>query len=195
NVSDDIDESSSAIAATNGTGAVCERMDRGISLRAFSVTCCNTLISEGFSIPFMFTTAGWASFITQALAAYFAFICIQMLRTALNNEKVKQFGDEKGVPCFERELTFLGEFCGGNFGRGAITLLILFEYFTVLVTDLSAIGICAALIAPAVSADVWIIIFSAISLIMILVPWLKEISAVMGVLAVVGILGSMAAWV
>ncbi|KAF4754538.1 hypothetical protein FOZ62_029882, partial [Perkinsus olseni] len=84
-----------------------------------------------------------------------------------------------------------------------------------------AIGLCAALIAPAISGkhlvvssaagsialrlsqpvegrmstDVWIIIFSAITLIMILVPWLREISAVMGVLAVVGILGSMAAWV
>ncbi|KAF4690908.1 hypothetical protein FOZ63_018111, partial [Perkinsus olseni] len=73
--------------------------------------------------------------------------------------------------------------------------LILFDYFLILVTNLGAIGICAALLATAVSADVWIIIFSAITLIMILVPWLRVISAVMGVLAVVGILGSMAAWV
>ncbi|KAF4665955.1 hypothetical protein FOL46_003345 [Perkinsus olseni] len=188
-------DSSSGLDVNNGNGAVCERMERGISLRTFFATCCNSLISQALSIPFMFTTAGWFSFIIQALAASFAFICIQMIRATLNNEKVKQYAEERGVPSFEREYTFLGEFCAGNFGRGAITLLILLEYFSGLITNLGAIGLCAALIAPAISADVWIIIFSAITLIMILVPWLREISAVMGVLAVVGILGSMAAWV
>ncbi|KAF4660919.1 hypothetical protein FOZ61_003669 [Perkinsus olseni] len=193
-VYDDTD-SSSRVDVNNGSGAVCEEMERGISLRTFFATCCNTFISQALSVPFMFTTAGWVSFVTQALAASFAFIGIQMIRATLNNEKVKQYAEERGVPSFEREYTFLGEFCGGDFGRGAITLLILFDYFLILVTNLSAIGICAALIAPAVSADVWIIIFSAITLVMILVPWLREISAVMGVLAVVGILGSMATWV
>ncbi|KAF4700550.1 hypothetical protein FOZ62_027050 [Perkinsus olseni] len=151
---------SSGLDVNNGGGAVCEEMERGISLGTFSATCCNALISQALSMPFMFTTAGWFSFIIQALAASLTFVCIQMLRATLRSEK-----------------------------------LILLEYFSGLITNLGAIGLCAALIAPAISADVWIIIFSAITLIMILVPWLREISAVMGVLAVVGILGSMAAWV
>ncbi|KAF4756143.1 hypothetical protein FOZ63_027956, partial [Perkinsus olseni] len=114
---------SSGLDVNNGGGAVCEEMERGISLRTFSATCCNALISQALSIPFMFTTAGWFSFIIQALAASLTFICIQMLRATLKNEKVKQYAEERGVPSFETEYTFLGEFCAGNFGRGAITLV------------------------------------------------------------------------
>ncbi|KAF4707045.1 hypothetical protein FOZ63_029450, partial [Perkinsus olseni] len=113
---------SSGIHANNGGGAVCEKMERGISLRTFFATCCNALISQALSIPFMFTTAGWFSFVIQALAASLTFVCIQMLRATLRNEKVKQYAEERGVPSFEREYTFLGEFCAGNFGRSVITL-------------------------------------------------------------------------
>ncbi|KAF4681794.1 hypothetical protein FOZ60_011555 [Perkinsus olseni] len=183
------------------------KMERGISLRTFSATCCNALISQALSIPFMFTTAGWFSFIIQALAASLTFVCIQMLRATLRNEKVKQYAEERGVPSFETGVHISGRILCREFWQRR--------------DNPCAIGLCAALIAPAISGkhlvvssaagsialrlsqpvegrmstDVWIIIFSAITLIMILVPWLREISAVMGVLAVVGILGSMAAWV
>ncbi|KAF4665956.1 hypothetical protein FOL46_003346 [Perkinsus olseni] len=114
---------SSGLDVNNSNGAVCEEMERGISLRIFFATCCNALISQALSMPFMFTTAGWFSFVIQALAASLTFICIQMLRATLRNEKVKRYAEERGVPAFEREYTFLGEFCAGNFGRGAITLV------------------------------------------------------------------------
>ncbi|KAF4653508.1 hypothetical protein FOZ61_008933 [Perkinsus olseni] len=116
-------DASSSVDVNNGTGAVCERMEKGISLWTFFATCCNSLISQALSVPFMFTTAGWTSFIIQALAAGFAFICIQILRTTLNDENVGAYAERRGVPSFERDFTFLGEFCGGNFGRSAMTVV------------------------------------------------------------------------
>ncbi|EER07035.1 conserved hypothetical protein [Perkinsus marinus ATCC 50983] len=190
------DSDTSPVAdTTSSTGAVCKEMEEGISLRAFIAACGNSVITQALSIPFMFTTAGWVSFVTQALAVCLAFVCIQMLRTSLNNEKVKEYAELKGVPKFEREYTFLGEFCAGKFGRGATTLLIFLQYFLILITNLGAMGVCAALFIPGRSSVTCIIIVSAISLLMILLPWLKEITSILGILAIIGIIGSMATWV
>ncbi|KAF4752004.1 hypothetical protein FOZ62_003979, partial [Perkinsus olseni] len=96
-----------------GNGAVCKRMESGISLRSFVLTCLNALTTIGLSVPFMFTTAGLLAIPIQALTAVSVFICIRMVSAALRNEKVCQFAEEQGVPPFEREYTFLAEFCGG----------------------------------------------------------------------------------
>ncbi|KAF4657106.1 hypothetical protein FOL47_008588 [Perkinsus chesapeaki] len=103
-------------------GVVNGEIGRGISLWAFFFVCCNIVISQVLSVPFMFTTAGWVAFITQALAAVLAFICIQLVRIALRDERVVDYAEQKGIPPFEREYTFLGEFCAGSLGRVGITL-------------------------------------------------------------------------
>ncbi|KAF4650157.1 hypothetical protein FOL47_001404, partial [Perkinsus chesapeaki] len=189
------DDIATSSEETIDRGVVNEQMQHGISIKTFFFTCCNTLISQALSVPFMFTTAGWVAFITQALAAVLAFICIQLVRIALRNERVVDYAEQKGIPPFEREYTFLGEFCAGSLGRVGMTLLIFIEYFTGLATNLAAIGLCAELLLSSVRAEVWIVIFAGLTLALILVPWLREISAVLGGLAVIGIVGSMVTWV
>ncbi|KAF4699212.1 hypothetical protein FOZ63_006017, partial [Perkinsus olseni] len=68
-------------------GAVCKRMESGISLRSFVLTCLNALTTIGLSVPFMFTTAGLLAIPIQALTAVSVFICIRMVSAALRNEE------------------------------------------------------------------------------------------------------------
>ncbi|KAF4648972.1 hypothetical protein FOL47_002601, partial [Perkinsus chesapeaki] len=162
---------------------------------AFFFICCNIVISQALSIPFMFTTAGWVALITQAFAAVTTFICIQLIRITLRSERVVHYAEQKGIPPFEREYTFLGEFCAGSLGRAGITLVIFLEYYTCLSTILAAIGLCVELLLPQVKAEFWIIASGVLTLILVLVPWLKEVSAMIGVIAMIGTLGSLLAWV
>ncbi|KAF4671707.1 hypothetical protein FOL47_001314 [Perkinsus chesapeaki] len=177
------------------TGVVNEEIGKGISLWTFFFICSNIVISQALSIPFMFTTAGWVAFVTQALAAVFTFICVQLARIALRDRQVVGYAERKDIPPFEREYTFLGEFCAGSLGRAGITLFIFLEYYTGLSTILAAIGLCVELIIPQVKAEYWILVFGILTLILVLVPWLREVSAMIGVLAMIGTIGSMLAWV
>ncbi|KAF4673056.1 hypothetical protein FOL47_011065 [Perkinsus chesapeaki] len=169
--------------------------EHGVTSKAFFFTCCNALISQALSTPYMFTTAGWISFLSQALTVLLTFISTELLRKVLQSEQIRAYGDEKGVPHFEREYTFLAEYCGGRIGRIIVLLAIFLNYFAGVATIIGAIGVCGTLMAPAIRDDVWIMIFSLALFVIIAVPWLKKVAAVMGVLAVIGTIGTMASWV
>ncbi|KAF4673058.1 hypothetical protein FOL47_011067 [Perkinsus chesapeaki] len=169
--------------------------EHGITSKVFFFTCCNALISQALSTPYMFTTAGWISFLSQALTVLLTFISTELLKKGLQSEQILAYGDEKGVSEFEREYTFLAEYCGGRVGRVLVLIVIFLNYFASIATIIGAIGVCGALMAPAIKDDVWIIIFSLILFVIIIVPWLKKVAAVMGVLAVIGTIGTTASWV
>mmetsp|Transcript_19123 Transcript_19123/g.16014 ORF Transcript_19123/g.16014 Transcript_19123/m.16014 type:complete len:88 (-) Transcript_19123:61-324(-) len=56
-------------------------------------------------------------------------------------------------------------------------------------------GICGHFLVPVIGANIWIIIFSVIIFIMIAVPWLKDISRITGILAVICTIGSVSSWI
>ncbi|KAF4668309.1 hypothetical protein FOL47_003084 [Perkinsus chesapeaki] len=172
-----------------------EQIAHSITPKAFFFACCNALISQAISIPYMFTTSGWVSFVAPALTSALTFTSLEVLRTVLQSEQVCAYGDEKGVPYFEREYTFLAEYCGGRFGRIFVLFVISFQYLASIATIVGAIGVCGTLIAPAMSANIWIIIFSLLLILAIAIPRLKQVTIVMGALGVFGTIGTLGSWV
>ncbi|KAF4668310.1 hypothetical protein FOL47_003085 [Perkinsus chesapeaki] len=185
-------ESDSASSTVKKTG---DQIEHGITPRAFAFACCNALISQAISTPYIFTTAGWVCFIAQAVTSGLTLVSSELLRIVLQNEQVRSYGDAKDIPSFEREYTFLAEYCGGRVCRNFILVVILLQYLASIATIVGAIGVCGTLIAPAMSANIWIIIFSLLLILAIAIPWLKQVTIVMGALGVFGTIGTLGSWV
>ncbi|KAF4657105.1 hypothetical protein FOL47_008587 [Perkinsus chesapeaki] len=176
-------------------GAVCKRMERGISLRSFIFMCINALTTIGLSVPFMFTTVGILSIPIQAVTAASVYLCIKLVSKTLQNDKVITYALEKDVPPFEREYTFLAEVSGGKLGRRIASLTIFLEYFMAIIGLVAAMGITTHIIVDSVSVEWWIVVFSFISLLLIIFPYMKEITNILAVLAVVTLFGGLGLWV
>ncbi|EER14482.1 conserved hypothetical protein [Perkinsus marinus ATCC 50983] len=170
-------------------------MEKGISLGSFFMTALNAMITIGLSVPFMFTTAGWLSIVFQIVAASAIFLCVLLVRACIDNPKIKKYGEEHHVPVFEREYAFLAGYCGGNTGRTAVTVVVSLEFFFTLAANIIAIGTCANMLVKEMSIEVWIIIFAALSLSFVLLPWFNEISRVMGIAGAFGAVLGAALWV
>ncbi|EER07210.1 hypothetical protein Pmar_PMAR026083 [Perkinsus marinus ATCC 50983] len=169
-------------------------MEKGISLGSFFMTALNAMITIGLSVPFMFTTAGWLSIVFQIAAASAIFLCVLLVRACIDNPKIKKYGEEHHVPVFEREYAFLAGYCGGNTGRTAVTVVVSLEFFFTLAANIIAIGTCANMLVKEMSIEVWIIIFAALSLSFVLLPWFNEISRVMGIAGAFGAVLGAALW-
>ncbi|EER17497.1 hypothetical protein Pmar_PMAR005451, partial [Perkinsus marinus ATCC 50983] len=97
-------------------------MEQGITLRSFFMTALNAMITLGFSIPFVFTTAGWLAMVFQVVTGAAIFICILLVKACFDNPEIKRYGEEHRVPVFEREYAFLAGYCGGIVGRTVVTM-------------------------------------------------------------------------
>ncbi|KAF4671523.1 hypothetical protein FOL46_000263 [Perkinsus olseni] len=178
-----------------GGGGGYNAMEKGIGLGSFFMTALNAMITIGLSVPFMFTTAGWLSILFQIIAASAIFLCVLLVRACLDDPKIKKYGEEHHVPVFEREYAFLAGYCGGKAGRAAVTTVVSLEFFFTLAANIIAIGTCANMLVKELSIEVWIIIFAALSLSFVLLPWFNEISHVMGIVGAFGAVLGAALWV
>ncbi|KAF4693556.1 hypothetical protein FOZ62_023803, partial [Perkinsus olseni] len=178
-----------------GGGGGYNAMEKGIGLGSFFMTALNAMITIGLSVPFMFTTAGWLSILFQIIAASALFLCVLLVRACLDDPKIKKYGEEHHVPVFEREYAFLAGYCGGKAGRAAVTTVVSLEFFFTLAANIIAIGTCANMLVKELSIEVWIIIFAALSLSFVLLPWFNEISHVMGIVGAFGAVLGAALWV
>ncbi|KAF4750736.1 hypothetical protein FOZ63_020657, partial [Perkinsus olseni] len=68
------------------------------------------------------------------------------------------------------------------------------EFFLTLAANIIAIGTCANILVRELSIEVWIIIFAALSLSFVLLPWFNKISHVMGIIGAFGAVLGAALW-
>ncbi|KAF4682229.1 hypothetical protein FOZ62_008110, partial [Perkinsus olseni] len=190
--SEDLTAISSMAAGGAGGYSV---MEQGITLWSFFMTALNAMITIGLSVPYMFTTAGWLGMVFQVTTASAIFSCVLLVRVCLDNPKIKKYGEEHNVPVFEREYAFLAGYCGGKVGRAAVTTVVSLEFFLTLAANIIAIGTCANILVRELSIEVWIIIFAALSLSFVLLPWFNKISHVMGIIGAFGAVLGAALWV
>lgn len=52
------------------------------------MTALNAMITLGFSIPFVFTTAGWLAMVFQVVTGAAIFICILLVKACFDNPEV-----------------------------------------------------------------------------------------------------------